>query len=288
MNKTAALLLVGLVTVNVANAQEKSLLPAGAPPSEQQADIKKIKSGEDFVTLNFTSIDITALVKVMSELMRKNFMLDDRVTGKVTLMTPKRISPDEAYQVFLSALEIKGFTAVEDGKITRIIPAASARQSGLKVFKDDDYSGEGFVTKLFRLSFVAPQEIVRTLTPLMSKDGSLIPYSGTSSLIITDSVANIRKMESLIRLLDLPAPEGRGKINVYYLKHANSEDFAKVMSALVSRLPTPPAGGAPQPVGPSTILEGTVTITSDKATNSLIIVASPGDYETIKEIAQAS
>ncbi|HSA78165.1 MAG TPA: secretin N-terminal domain-containing protein, partial [Nitrospirota bacterium] len=286
MNKTAALLLAGLVTVNVANAQEKSLLPSGAPLSEQQADIKKMKSGEDFVTLNFTSIDITALVKVMSELMRKNFMLDERVTGKVTLMTPKRISPDEAYQVFLSALEIKGFTAVEDGKITRVIPIATARQSGLKVFKDDDFSGEGFVTKLFRLSFVAPQEIVRTLTPLMSKDGSLIPYSGTSSLIITDSVANIRKMESLIRLLDVPAPEGRGKINVYYLKHANSEEFAKVMSALVSRLPVPPPGGAPQLVGPSTILEGTVTITSDKATNSLIIVASPGDYETIKDVIQ--
>lgn len=288
MNKTAALLLAGLVTVNVANAQEKSPLPLGAPPSpsEQQADIKKIKSGEDYVTLNFTNIDITALVKVMSELRRKNFMLDERVTGKVTLMTPTRISPDEAYQVFLSALEIKGFTAVEDGKITRIIPAAGARQSGLKVFKDDDFTGEGFVTKLFRLSFVAPQEIVRTLTPLMSKDGSLIPYSGTSSLIITDSVANIRKMESLIRLLDVPAPEGRGKINVYYLKHANSEEFAKVMSALVSRLPVPPAGGAPQPVGPSTILEGTVTITSDKATNSLIIVASPGDYETIKDVIQ--
>jgi general secretion pathway protein D len=287
VNKTAALLLAGLVTVNVASAQEKSLLPLGAPPSpsEQQADIQKIKSGEDYVTLNFMNIDITALVKVMSELMRKNFILDERVTGKITLMTPTRISPDEAYQVFQSALEIKGFTAVEDGKIIRIIPAASARQSGLKVFKDDDFRGEGFVTRLFRLSTVAPQEIVRTLTPLVSKDGSLIPYATTNSLIITDSVSNIRKMESLIRLLDVPALEGKGKINVYYLKHANAEDFAKVMSALVSRLPAPPAGGA-QPAGPATILEGTVTITADKATNSLIIVASPGDYETVKDVIQ--
>jgi general secretion pathway protein D len=287
VNKTAALLLAGLVTVNVASAQEKPLLPLGAPPSpsEQQADIQKIKSGEDYVTLNFTNIDITALVKVMSELMRKNFILDERVIGKITLMTPTRISPDEAYQVFQSALEIKGFTAVEDGKIIRIIPAASARQSGLKVFKDDDFRGEGFVTKLFRLSFVAPQEIVRTLTPLVSKDGSLIPYAATSSLIITDSVSNIRKMESLIRLLDVPVSEGKGKINVYYLKHANAEDFAKVMSALVSRLPAPPAGGV-QPAGPATILEGTVTITADKATNSLIIVASPGDYETVKDVIQ--
>jgi general secretion pathway protein D len=287
VNKTAALLLAGLVTVNVASAQEKPLLPLGAPPSpsEQQADIQKIKSGEDYVTLNFTNIDITALVKVMSELMRKNFILDERVTGKITLMTPTRISPVEAYQVFQSALEIKGFTAIEDGKIIRIIPSASARQSGLKVLKDDDFRGEGFVTKLFRLSFVAPQEIVRTLTSLVSKDGSLIPYAATSSLIITDSVSNIRKMESLIRLLDVPAPEGKGKINVYYLKHANAEDFAKVMSALVSRLPAPAAGGV-QPAGPATILEGTVTITADKATNSLIVVASPGDYETVKDVIQ--
>jgi general secretion pathway protein D len=287
VNKTAALLLAGLVTVNVASAQEKPLLPLGVPPSpsEQQADIQKIKSGEDYVTLNFANIDITALVKVMSELMRKNFILDERVTGKITLMTPTRISPDEAYQVFQSALEIKGFTAIEDGKIIRIIPSASARQSGLKVFKDDDFRGEGFVTKLFRLSFVAPQEIVRTLTPLVSKDGSLIPYAATSSLIITDSVSNIRKMESLIRLLDVPVSEGKGKINVYYLKHANAEDFAKVMSALVSRLPATPAGSV-QPAGPATILEGTVTITADKATNSLIIVASPGDYETVKDVIQ--
>jgi len=288
VKRKAALLLAGLVTVSVATAQERPPLPPGAPPlppSDQQVDIQKIKSGQDYVTLNFMNIDITALIKVMSELMRKNFILDERVTGKVTLMTPTRISPDEAYQVFLSALEIKGFTAVEDGKIIRIIPSASARQSGLKVIKDDDFKGEGFVTKLLRLSYIAPQEIVRTLSPLVSKDGTLIPYPATSSLIITDSVPNIRKIESLIRLLDVTAPEGKGKINVYYLKHANAEDFAKVMSALVSRLPAAPAGGV-QPAGPATILEGTVTITADKATNSLIIVASPGDYETIKDVIQ--
>jgi general secretion pathway protein D len=283
VKKTAALLLLGLVTANVLYAAEKNPAPAGAPA--EQVDKQKIKSGDDYVTLNFTNIDISALVKVMSELMRRNFILDERVTGKVTLMTPTKISPDEAYQVFLSALEIKGFTAVEDGKITRIIPAATARQSGLKVYKDDDFNGQGFVTKLFRLSYVNPNEVVRTLTPLVSRDGSMISYPATNSLIITDSVHNIRKMESLLSALDIPAPEGKGKINVYYLKNANAEDFAKVMSALVARLPVPPAGGA-QPSGPSTILEGQVTITADKATNSLIVVASPSDYETIKDVIQ--
>jgi general secretion pathway protein D len=283
VKKLTPLLLAGLLLVSPAPSSSQSAAPTAPAQPSDQIDLQKYKPGQDFITLNFTDIEIAALIKVMSELTRKNFIIDERVKGKVTLMTPTRISPIEAYQVFLSALEIKGFTAVEDGKVVRIIPTAAARQSGLKVVPDGDMRGEGFVTKLIRMAYVNPQDISRTLTPLMSKDGNLIAYPATNSLIVTDSVHNIRKIESLIRALDVPAPEGKGKINVYPLRHANAEDIAKVMSALVSRLPVPPAGGAQQ-AGPSTILEGAVTITSDKATNSLIIVASPIDYETVKDV----
>jgi general secretion pathway protein D len=286
VNKTAALLLSGLVLMAAVSYAEDGASPAPAS-SADQPDISKFRPGQDYITLNFSNIDIAALVKVMSELTRKNFIIDERVTGKVTLMTPTKISPDEAYQVFLSALEIKGFTAVEDGRVVRIIPTASARQSGLKVIPGggSDFSGQGYVTKLIRMTFVNPQDIVRTLTPLMSKDGNLIAYPATNSLIVTDSVHNIRKIESLLRALDVAAPEGKGKINVYYLKYANAEDTAKVISALLARVPAA-VGGAQQPGAPTAILEGTVTIAADKATNSLIIVGSPIDYETIKDVVQ--
>lgn len=312
MNKTSALLLAGLLFAAATNAysqedaarpeaepaEKQGAVPPPAEPADQQKvpsqapaepagqiDMKKIRSGQDFITLNFTNIDVAALVKVMSELTRRNFIIDEKVTGKVTLMTPTRISAAEAYQVFLSALEIKGFTAVEDGKVVRIVPTTAARQSGLKVVPDGDMRGEGFVTKLIRLSYVNPQDIVRTLNPLISKDGNLIAYPATNSLIITDAVFNIRKIESLVRALDIAAPEGKGKINVYYLRHANAEDIAKVMASLVSRIPAAP-GGPQAAAQPSTasILEGSVNITADKATNSLIIVASPIDYETIKDV----
>lgn len=256
-----------------------------ATAAPTQIAVPKV-SPDNYVALNFTNVDISALVKVMSELTRRNFILDEKVTGKVTIMTPTRITPEEAYQVFQSVLEIKGFTAVEDGKIIRIIATNTARQSGLKVYQENAMKGEGYVTKLLRLNYVNPQELVRTITPLMTKDGSIIAYTPTNSLIMTDSVANIRKIESLIRVLDVPAPEGKGKINVYYLRHANAEDIAKIMQALVSRLPSPQAGGAASHTGPATILEGTVTVTADKATNSLIIVGSPGDYETVKDVLQ--
>ncbi|MEK6745237.1 MAG: secretin N-terminal domain-containing protein [Nitrospirota bacterium] len=281
MKTIPALLLAGLLGVSAAHAQ-----PAAPAAADQPEPPKISKAGDDFITLNFSNIDIAALVKVMSEFTRRNFILDEKVTGKVTLMTPTRISPEEAYQVFLSALEIKGFTAVEDGRIIRIVSTAAVRQSGLRVMEDGDMKGEGYVTKLIRMTYVNPQEIVRTLTPLITKDGNLIAYPATNSLIITDSVSAIRKIEKLVSALDVPTPTGKGKINVYYLKHASSEDISKVMQALVSRLPAPPAAGAAQPTGPATILEGAVTITADKLTNSLIIVASPIDYETMKDVIQ--
>ncbi len=282
MNKTPALLLAGLLSFHAAQAQE----PAAPPAPEQQEAPKITRAGDDHITLNFNNIDISALIKVMSEYTRRNFILDDKVAGKVTLMTPTRVTPDEAYDIFLSALEIKGFTAIEDGKIIRIIPTAAARQSGLKVIEDGDMAGEGFVTKLIRTSYVNPQEIVRTLTPLMSRDGMLLAYPASNSLIVTDAVAAIRKIEKLVEAMDIPTPTGKGRINVYYCKNASSEDIAKVMQALVSRLPAPPAGGTPTPTGPATILEGAVTITADKLTNSLIIVASPIDYETVKDVIE--
>ena len=305
MKKLAALLLVmiGLVSAIASYAQNRpgsspsaakqaptapaATVPApGAAAPANQVDLKTIKSNDNYVTLNFTNIDINALIKVMSELTHRNFILDEKVTGKITIMTPTKMSPDEAYQVFLSALEIKGFTAVEDGSVTRIISSAAARQSGIKVFQDGNFRGEGFVTQLIRLKFVSPQDMVRTITPLITKDGNLIAYSNTNSIIVTDSVYNIKKIESLVRAIDVPAPEGKGKINVFNLRNANAEDLSKLMTALVSRLPVPPAGGAAQPLSTSTILEGAVNISADKSTNSLIIVASPGDYETVKDVIQ--
>lgn len=277
-----ALLLAGLLSAGAVSAQT----PTANPPSSEKPAPPKASRGDNYITLNFSNIDIAALVKVMSEFTRKNFILDEKATGKVTLMTPTRISPGEAYQVFLSALEIKGFTAVEDGSIIRIVPTAAIKQSGLKVVQDGELMGEGYVTKLLRLEYVNPQELVKTLTPLITKDGTLIAYPATNSLIMTDSVSALRKIEKLIAVMDVPTPTGKGRINVYYLKHASAEDIAKVMQALVARLPVPPAGGAAQPAGPATILEGAVTITADKQTNSLIIIASPSDFETMRDVVQ--
>jgi general secretion pathway protein D len=172
-NKAWALLLAGFALANalLAHAQEQSPR-APISPLQAYADTEMHQQGQDFVTLNFSNIEIAALAKVLSEMTNRNILLDERTTGKITVMTSTKLTPDEAYQVFLSALEIKGFTAIEDGKFVRIIPAAAARQSGLKVLMDGEMPGEGFITKFIRLKFMNSQEATRTLMPLLTKDAA--------------------------------------------------------------------------------------------------------------------
>ena len=83
------------------------------------------------VVLNFSDVDISTMVKFISDLTGKNFILDDRVKGKISVYSPSKLSIEEAYNVFTSVLELKGFTVVQSGRVAKIVPSAAAKQSGL-------------------------------------------------------------------------------------------------------------------------------------------------------------
>src|SRR3974377_654476 len=89
------------------------------------------------VVLNFTDVDISTMVKFISDLTGKNFVMDDRVKGKISVFSPGKLSTEEAFNVFTSVLELKGFTVVQAGKVYKIIPTATAKQSGMKILSDD-------------------------------------------------------------------------------------------------------------------------------------------------------
>jgi len=127
-------------------------------------------------------------------------------------------------------------------------------------------------------------DLTRLLTPLISRDGSAIPYPATNTLILTDVKSNMIKLLNLIRELDIEPPKSKGGIYVYYLQNASAEDMAKVLSKLVSRVPVRRPSPGKGPLKATVQFQGSVSITADKATNSLIIMASPEDYTSIKNI----
>src|SRR3990170_238895 len=267
---------------------EETVSPS-TPPQLPSGKQTVAKSGDRMVTLDFNNVDLQTFVKFISELTGKNFVLDEKVQGKVTVISPTKISVDEAYQVFLTALDLKGFTAVTENKVIKIFPSRDAKQSGVSVVTEAKPlpPDENYETRIVRLKYVSASEIARLIAPLISKDGSSIPYSQTNALILTDVKSNMAKLLNLIGELDMESPKGKGGIYVYYLQNASAEDMAKVLANLTSRAPAaakPPAGQPPQEA--VVHFEGGISVTADKATNSLIIMSSPEDYERLTSIIE--
>jgi len=245
------------------------------------------KASDRMVTLDFNNVDLQTFIKFISELTGRNFVIDEKVQGKVSVISPSKISVDDAYQVFLTVLDLKGFTAVTENKVIKIFPSREAKQSGVSVVTDTKPlpPDENYETRIVRLKYISASEISRLIAPLISKDGSSIPYSQSNALILTDIKSNMAKLLNLIGELDMESPKGKGGIYVYYLQNASAEDMAKVLANLTSRVPAkPPAGQPPQEA--VVHFEGGISVTSDKATNSLIIMASPEDYERLTFIIE--
>ncbi len=268
------------------------LQPSGTPlqsgtPPQPGLQQTPAKASDRMVTLDFNNVDLQTFIKFISELTGKNFVLDEKVQGKVTVISPTKISIDEAYHVFLTVLDLKGFTAIAENKIIKIFPSREAKQSGVSIVTDTKPlpPDENYETRVIRLKYISATEIARLMAPLISKDGSSIPYSQTNTLILTDITSNMEKLLKLIEELDIESPKGKGGIYVYYLQNASAEEMAKVLANLTSRIPAkPPAGQAPQEA--VVHFEGGISVTADKATNSLIIMASPEDYERMTSIIE--
>ena len=334
----------------------------GAHAQEQTAGKATANDSQRFVSIDFNNVDISVFIKFISELTGRNFVIDQRVKGKVTIISPSKISVAEAYKVFESVLDVHGFATVETGKLTKIIPSPDARTKNIETRtraggeSDDDQ----VVTQLMPLRFADPDEVKRLFTPMVSKSSVILSYAPTNTLIITDRYSNIvrlmkilktidipgvgreitvfpihnadaaklvslldtvfkttgrvtpakkgaqaaadrsaafvadertntiimvasedatNRIRNLIQILDQETPKGKEKIHVYYLEYAAAEEIVTVLKDLPKEEKTRAAGAKEAPV-----VSDDVTITADKATNSLIITADRDDYATLVEI----
>src|SRR4030043_1945199 len=100
------------------------------------AETQESPGKEKKVTFNFVDVDISVVVKFISDITRKNFVFDDRVKGSITIIAPSKLSVDDAFSLFTSVLELKGFTIIPAGKVYKIVPLSQAKQSGTEIIKE--------------------------------------------------------------------------------------------------------------------------------------------------------
>jgi general secretion pathway protein D len=234
------------------------------------------------VQFNFEQADIRLVTQIVGRITGKNFVVPEGVTGKVTILTQGNIPVEEVYSLYLNMLEASGYTVAEQGGVYRVValPGGPSIPSGSGL-------GGGLVTKLIPLKNVSAGDIKKSMESLVrgGKEGALEVFVPGNHLIVTDTAANVERLEKLVAELDKP---GSGSVvEVIQLEHANAEDVADQLRATFGA--TDSAVNKinrhfKQVAGGTGAMPTDFTVVAAPQANSLILVGLPMQINETKRI----
>ena len=246
--------------------------PQRVPTSDQVS--RTDEKMERYITIDFNNVDITIFIKFISELTGKNFVVDRRVKGKVTIISPTKISIKEAYRVFQSVLEVHGYSTVQAGQVIKIVPSPDARTKSIetKLKEEAAFPDDKVVTQLIPLTYADPDEVKRLFTPLVSKSSVILSYPPTNMLIVTDVYSNIQRLMRILKAIDVT---GIGQeISVVPLEFSDAAKLATVLKSVFQTSQKPKKGGTPK----------VFQFVADERTNTIILLASEVDTARVKRL----
>jgi len=210
------------------------------------------------VTLNFSDADLTAVVNSVSQITGKNFIIDPRVKGKVTVISSKPLNEDEVYNVFLSILQVHGFATVPTDNAIKIIPDASAKQDATPVdLRPKRRDGDQLITRVILIKNVNATQLVPVLRPLVAQQGHLAAYADTNVLIISDRASNIERIEQIISQVDKKTD---AEIEFVKLEHAFASEVVRLLTTLSANDPAQKKASVAD-----------VKFSADERTNSILL-----------------
>lgn len=250
------------------------LTPSVVLPVLAADDSPGAPASERLVTLNLNDVDINVFIQFVSELTGKNFIVDPRVRGNVTVIAPTRIPVSDMYRIFESVLQIHGFSAVAAGPAVKIVPTAEARTMNIDTgpVPEQKTSGDELVTRIIPLTYADADELKRLLTPLVSRNAVIGAVADANQLIVTDTAGSIRRLMKIIREVDVA--DNRRELAVFPLEYANGSKLADLLPTLFPSL-------SPSKRDRST---NTATFVADERTNSLVVIAPKVEMAQIKDL----
>ena len=249
---------------------------ASATAADDKANLRPVSAGEERVTLNFVNAEIESVIKAVSQITGKNFLLDPRVKGTINVVSGKPVPSSLAYPLLLSALRMQGFAAVEYNGVTKIMPEAEAKtQAGPTRSGAGGPPGDQMLTKVFALQHESAVQLVPVLRPLIAPNNSINAYANNNTLVISDYADNLARLEKIIDALDTPFGEGP---KVIPIRHASAIDLATMLNSLYGA-----ASGSAAPGDSSQ----RVSILADPRGNNLIVSSdNPGKVARIRALIE--
>jgi len=206
--------------------------------------------------LNLRGADIRELISKVSEISGRNFVLDPRVRGEVTVISPQPLDAQGVYEIFLSVLRVHGYAAVESETGVKIIPQATARQT-IPLASSEVLSGEHLVTEVVPVVNTQAGSLVDTLRPLVAQHGHVAAVERANVIIMSDHVSNIARLKRLIQEIDVADEQ---EMLVVSLEHMFVGNLVEVLQKL-----------APETLGQSGTGPQRVQLVGNTFNNSLIL-----------------
>ncbi len=249
------------------------------------AQTRRAAPAREPVTLNFVNADIEAVARTMAAITGRNIVVDPRVKGTINLSTDRPVSPTVAYNQFLAAVRLSGFTIVESGGLLKLVPEADAKLQGGAVSVGSPQAGNQIVTQIFRLNYEPAGNLVPILRPLISPNNTINVNPGNNSLVITDYADNLQRLARIIAALDV---SNATDVDVIPLQHQLASDVAPMVQRLLDAsgsTATGAAPGAPGQVQGDTSFR--TTIIAESRSNALLVrAANPARLSLVRSLVQ--
>lgn len=233
---------------------------------------------DDSLTINMKDADILAFVQWASQFTPKHIIVDPRVKGTVTVISNAPVKKEEAFQIFLSVLEVNNFTAIETEDAIKILPSSDAKTNEIPLSNEKNPGkGDEMVVRIIKIKNISAQQLVTFLRPLLPQQGiSLAAYPESNSLLVTDRAANVDRIIQIIQSID---NTGSINIEVVPLKFASAKEIITVLNSLLPK----PAGTAP---GAPDANSAIISFVADERSNSILLSGDAGKRKEIRALIQ--
>ena len=225
------------------------------------------RAAEEDARLNLRDAELPAFIELVARITGRNFIVDPRVRGTVTVIAPKPMTPDAIYTIFLNVLQINGYAIVEGDGADRIVPVQLARQLPPRVEgqAQGPARAAGFVTRIVKVENMPLDEAMEVIRPLLPAEAVLSAYRTGRLLILSDREANIARIEELLARLDRPRLRD---VEVLVLRNAVAGDVVNTLAALELGFPD-------------------AKVTADDRSNALLVSGAAAFREQVRRLATA-
>ena len=218
--------------------------------------------------INLRDADLTAFINEVADITGKNFAVDPRVRGNVTVISNKPLNKNEVYDLFLGVLNVNGVVAIPSGNTVKIVPDSNVKSSGIPYDARKRATGDQIVTRVIWLENTNANDLIPALRPLMPQFANLSAVPGANALIVSDRASNIYQLETIIRNLD---GTDQHDIEAITLQSSQAEEMIGLLDSMTA------TGAAKDMKG------ARVRVIADNRTNRILI---KGDTATRKRLRQ--